>query len=148
MVSEIIEVLEKIAYGVSQKHKIEDIIKSIDTNDKKLVSAAYSWIYDKMKSENRDNGNSLGSNQSKRIASNEEVSKIGLQNMDYLLHFYNIGLLNDIELNNLIENLKLIPEERIDKDIINLFVLNLFWNVNEYMLPGSRLTLNHFDTIN
>ncbi len=84
----------------------------------------------------------------KRILSNEENSLMGIDNFNYLLHLNNIGLLTNLDLEIIIEELKLFPRELINTESINVIIISLFLEVNTLTLPGSRLLLYSSDTIN
>ncbi len=152
MISELVNILEKIAKGINENYSFEQVENSIsygNNTDKTVIAAAYSWIYEKFlvnsfqKKEMK--GNISGGF---RILSGEEISQIGMQNYNYLLHFYNIGLLNNNELEMIIDQIKLFPETAINKDSINMLILSVFLDLDNVSLPGSRYLLYSYDTIN
>jgi uncharacterized protein Smg (DUF494 family) len=114
-----------------------------------LIAAAYSWIYEKKlrelylsKALNRQSSKSL------RVLSENELYIIGLKNYDYILHFYNIGLVNNSEIEMIIDNIMTFPEEIRTKESINLLILSVILDIDRVSLPGSRYTLYSSDTIN
>ncbi len=152
MLTKVVEVLAKITEmemkNISGEEAAETIIREAEYNSS-VIAAAYSWIYEKQR-QNSFNGDKKSSAESKsiRAISNNEVMQIGLKNYNYLLHFYNIGLLTNNDLEEIIDELKLFPEESINKGDINLLILSLFLNLDKTTLPGSRLLLYSSDTIN
>ena len=152
MVGEIVKILEKIANGINNNYSFEEVENSVSNEikiDKIAIAAAYSWIYEKFlmnffqkKELKEDISGGF------RILSGEEVDLIGLNNYNYLLHFYNIGLLNGSELEMIIDQILLFPEDAIDKEKINLLILSVFLDLDNVSLPGSRYLLYSSDTIN
>jgi len=152
MISKIVDVLvkvrEKINEGNIKKNKIENLNFEKNFN-KNIIAAAYSWIYEKNQRE-QEILNSIPKEQRKgiRIYSKEEINKIGIKNYDYLLHFYNIGLLTHLEFDYMLDELKMLPIENIDIYQINVLLLSLYLDFEKLSLPGSRLMLHSSDTIN
>jgi len=152
MITEIVEVLAKITEMINKNHSKDEVAELIIKDsryNKNIVAAAYSWIHEKTKHNNTtDNNKSENRSTSFRTLSDEEVSQIGLNNYDYLLHFYNIGLLTNNDFEEIIEQLKLFPDETITPEQINLLILALFLDLDKLTLPGSRQILYSSDTIN
>lgn len=152
MVTEIVEVLAKITEMMKNKTTAEDVVETItrESNyNKNVVAAAYSWIYEKInRNKFIDNSGRPNASKSLRTLSSEEALQIGPKNYNYLLHFYNIGLLTTGDLETIIDDLKLFPEGTIDPDQINLLLLSLFLDMDNLTLPGSRMLLYSSDTIN
>ncbi len=152
MLAEIVEVLAKITEmnkkNISEDEVAETIIKESKYN-RSVIAAAYSWIHEKHKqNSNIRNVKSAEGSKGFRTLSNNEVILIGLKNYNYLLHFYNIGLLTNNDLEEIIEELKLFPDDEIKTESINLLILSLFLDLDKLTLPGSRLLLYSSDTIN
>ncbi len=152
MISKIVEILAQIAQGIQNNFTLEQVEKSINKSeeiDSNIVAAAYSWIYEKTIRDLFIKKESIGKKQKNfRVLSPEEASVIGLQNYNYLLHYYNIGLLNTEEFNSIIEQLKDFPEVINTKDHIHILILSLFLDMDNYLLPGSRNLLYSSDAIN
>jgi len=115
MTGELVEILEKIVQAINNDYSFEEVELYINFEDKvnkTVIAAAYSWIYEKLLREYYQR-KELKTNTSKslRILSEEEISAIGLQNYDYILHFYNIGLINNNEFDMLLDQIKLFLEE-------------------------------------
>ncbi|MGD1006738.1 MAG: DUF494 family protein [Ignavibacteriaceae bacterium] len=152
MSSEIVKVLETIVQAINENYSFEDVERSLHLENKKemtLIAAAYSWIYEKKlrelylsKALNRQSSKSL------RVLSENELYIIGLKNYDYILHFYNIGLVNNSEIEMIIDNIMTFPEEIRTKESINLLILSVILDIDRVSLPGSRYTLYSSDTIN
>jgi uncharacterized protein Smg (DUF494 family) len=152
MSSEIVKVLETIVQAINNNYSFEDVERSLHLTNKKkktIVAAAYSWIYEK-KLRDMYISQTLKHKSSKsiRILSENEASVIGLLNYDYILHFYNIGLLNINEIETVIENIMKFPEEIRTKESINMLMLGVILDIDKVSLPGSRYTLYSSDTIN
>lgn len=152
MSSEIVKVLANIAKAINKDYSFEEVekfIKKSNKLDKNAVAAAYSWIYEKklrelylLKEMNLNSGKGL------RIFSEEEVQSIGLDNYNYLLHLNNISLLNNSELELVMDQIKIFPDDERTTDNINLLVLSIFLDLDRATTPGSRYLLYSSDTIN
>jgi uncharacterized protein Smg (DUF494 family) len=152
LVAEIIEVLAKITEmgknNIPEEEAAETIQRESKYN-KNTIAAAYSWLHEKNRQnvnykELRDNTES----KSLRILSNDEVRQIGIKNYDYLLRFYNIGLLTNNDFEEIMDELKQFPEESVRTENINILILAMFLDLDKWSLPGSRHLLYSTDNIN
>jgi uncharacterized protein Smg (DUF494 family) len=152
MVAEIIEVLAKITEmgknNIPEEEAAETIQRESKYN-KNTIAAAYSWLHEKNK-QKLDYRTLKETNESKslRILSNDEVRQIGIKNYDYLLHFYNIGLLTNNDFEEIMDELKQFPEESVRIENINVIILAMFLDLDKWSLPGSRYLLYSTDNIN
>jgi uncharacterized protein Smg (DUF494 family) len=152
MVAEIIEVLAKITEmgknNIPEEEAAETIQRESKYN-KNTIAAAYSWLHEKNK-QILDYMTLKDTNESKslRILSNDEVRQIGIKNYDYLLHFYNIGLLTNNDFEEIMDELKQFPEESVRTENINVIILAMFLDLDKWSLPGSRYLLYSTDNIN
>lgn len=118
-------------------------------NFNNLTATTYSWIYEKLLSDLTNVIDDPGiSTQSIRIFTNDEMELIGLKNCNYLLNLFNLGLLNNYDIDTIIEEIKIYNKESISKNDINILILALFLGVNNLTLPGSRLSLYLSDPVN
>ena len=152
MVAEIVEVLAKITEMKNKHISEEEVAETIQKDsryNKNTVAAAYSWLHEKY-NQNYNLGLQINKFESKglRILSYEEKQQIGLKNYNYLLHFYNVGLLTNNDFEEIIEELKLFPEDTIETENINLLILSMFLDLDKISLPGSRHLLYSTDNIN
>ncbi len=153
MTMDLIEVLSEIAASITQNLSPEEVERNLNKNKKigkNIIAAAYSWVYEKI---SRNLRSDLDSNskdsKSLRFLSEDEVSAIGLKNYNFLLHFYNIGLLTNEEFSLIIEQIKIFDEYEISEDKLKMLILSRFLIAeNNKTLPGSRLMLYSSDTIN
>ncbi len=151
MVAEIVEVLAEIAKGLNNKlthDELTDLLFQKKNFKKNTIAAAYSWVYEKVGLENIKPDGFRKNSKNFRILSADEVSQIGLNNYNYLLHFYNHGLLTDGELDIIIEQLKLFGDEIVSEEKLKLLILSQFLEMDDYTNPGSRQILYSSDTIN
>ena len=152
MISEIVEVLAKIAKAISGNLSPEETVKILAKEKKyrqNVIAAAYSWIYEKILRDLPELiDETLVTSTGFRILSEKEISAIGLNNYNYLLHFYNIGLLNLDELELVLDQVKLLPDDDVGEESINILILSLFLDIDKMTLPGSRLLLYSSDNIN
>ena len=135
VVAEIVEVLAEITEMKKKnisENEVAETIQSKSKYNKNVIATAYSWLQEKFNQNHklRLHRNSPES-KSLRILSNEEVRQIGLKNYEYLLHYYNIGLLTNNDFEEIIEELKLFPEDTIEPENINLLILSMFLDLDK-----------------
>ncbi len=151
MTATIIEVLAKLAEGMNKKVSPEELAESFGREkkyNKNLIATAYSWIYEKIARDIVSNKMhkqipSMGF----RILSEKEMLLLGKENYNYLLYFYNKGLLNNNDMDIIVEEAEYF-EDDLSREELNVLILSLFLNLDHFILPGSRLLLHSSDTIN
>lgn len=152
MSAKIVEVLAQILKGLKDKYSLEEVTKNINLNkdfDEQTVSAALGLVFDKFltnRLELQKEGKS--NNKSFRVLASEEINIIGSENHNYIQHLVNVGLLEPLDVELLIEQMTMFPEERVSKDDINWIILFSLVDFDSEMLPGSRVLLYSSDTIN
>ena len=149
--TEIVKVLEEIVNKLNSEpaEKTFSRLSEKYKYDKNAVAAAYSWIYDKLiKDTYGKDFHFPADNSSFRVFSNEEINAIGLKNYNYLLHFYNKGILTNNDLELILQQIRLIGGEEVTIEQITIIILSLFLELNNYTLPGSRSILYSSDLIN
>lgn len=152
MTAKIVEVLAKILEGLKDNDSIEEVTKHLNLNndfDEQTVSAALGLVFDKFLT-NRLVLHKEGSLNSKgfRLLTPEEISIVGTENYNYIQHLVNVGLLDPLDVELLIEQMTMFPEEKISKDDINWIILFSLVDFDSEILPGSRVLLYSSDTIN
>jgi uncharacterized protein Smg (DUF494 family) len=152
MISEIVEVLAELAEGINKKYSLEEfsIHFGIEKKyDKKTVAAAYSWIHEKfLKDVGFEEEARFLESSGMRVLNAVELSTLGLNNYNHLLHYYNIGLISLDDFEMILSQLLAFPEIGISTDRINVMILGLFLDIDDFTLPGSRVLLYSSDTIN
>ena len=152
MVSEIVEVIIKVFEGIKKENSPSDVEKLLPTGviyHKNIIPAAFSWIYDKSVRDNlRNKEFSIAAESGFRILSSEEKSMLGVDIEKYLMHLYSIGLLKSNDIDKIVEQVQLFPENAKNLDNINLLILSLFFDTDKKSLPGSRYILYSSDTVN
>ena len=152
MVSEIVDVIVKVFEGIKNDYSIRDVEQSLLSNNtyhKNIIAAAYSWIYEKNARDKIETDKiNVFSEDSFRILSNEERIILGEEIEIYIMQLYNIGLLNNKDIDKIVEQVQLFPENAKSKDNINLLILSLFFDTDKKSLPGSRYLLYSSDTVN
>ena len=152
MTAKIVEVLAKILEGLKDNISIEEVTRLLNTNkdfDEQTVSAALGLVFDKFltnRLELHKEGNSTS--KSFRLLTSEEINIIGSENHEYIQHLVNVGLLEPLDVELLIEQMTMFPEERVSKDDINWIILFSLVDFDSEILPGSRVILYSSDTIN
>jgi uncharacterized protein Smg (DUF494 family) len=151
MTAKIVEVLAKILDGLNKNISLEEVnTQLIDKKefDKQTLSAAFSLVYDKVLSGKILKDKIEEGPKKIRLLTEEEREFLGLENYNYIIHLMNIGLINSIDLEIILEQLMLFPEDTITRDDINWIILISLVDFNSKILPGSRILLYASDTIN
>ena len=151
MNTKVVEVLAKILDGLNKNYSLDDVNTKISADekfDKQTVSAAFSLVYDKILNNTQNNSSAADKKNTFRLLSEEEIEKIGMEYYDYLLHLQNIRLIdaNDIEM--LLEQIMLFPNDSLNIEDINWMILVSLVDYNTKILPGSRMVLYSSDKIN
>jgi uncharacterized protein Smg (DUF494 family) len=123
--------------------------KEKEMNDHTLYIAAYSWIYEKIvRNRIQVHSSDQPDPKNKRIFSNEEISILGTENLGLIQKLYDSALLNEADLDIIMSQIKLLPEENRSMDELMLLILYLLLDADLDTLPGSRMLLYSSDTIN
>jgi uncharacterized protein Smg (DUF494 family) len=152
MTAKIVEILAKILEGLSNNSSIEEVNRHLIKNhqfDRQTLGIAFSLIYDKILSKSAvERRNQKEKDNKIRILSLEEIDFIGMENYNYLLHLINVGLLDYSNLEAILDQVTLFPENRITKKEINWIILLSLVEFDSEVLPGSRVLLYTSDTVN
>ncbi len=151
MTAKIVEVLARILDGINKNIPLEELNKQLLKNkefDKQTLSAAFSLVYDKVLSGKILKDRVDESSKKIRLLTDEEREFLGIDNYNYIIHLMNIGLIDSIDVEIILEQLMLFPEDSINRDDINWIILISLVDFNSKILPGSRILLYSSDTIN
>ncbi len=152
MPTRIIEILAKILEGLSNNSSLEEVNRSFMNSkhfDKKILGIAFSLIYDKILSRKKIGAKAKTETEKNiRMLSEDEKEILGIDNYNYLLHLINVGLLDYSNLESILEQIELFPENRITRKEINWIILLSLVDYDSSILPGSRRTLYSSDTVN
>lgn len=151
MTAKIVEVIARILDGLNNNVSLEEVNSQLDKNkeyDKQTVSAAFSLVYDKVLTSKVVKDKSSTQNQNIRLLTDEEKDVLGIDNYDYLLKLWKIGLVDSADLEIILEQLMLFPNDSITREDINWIILVSLVEFNSKILPGSRILLYSSDTIN
>lgn len=151
MRTKIVEALAEILKEVKENNSIEEVSKALrDSNkfDEQTLSAAFNLVYEKLFNKQLLEGRVIDRTKNFRILSDEELDVIGIDNYNYLLKLQNIGVLEELDFEKIIEQLANLPQGRISEDDINFIVLFSLVDLHNDIQPGSRIILISSDTIN
>lgn len=152
MTAKIVEVLAKILDGLNKDVSLEDVNKSLTKSkefDQQTVSVAFSLVYDKVLSSKLNSKNKrVKKSKNVRLLTEEEQEVLGFENYNYLMHLMNVGLLDSIDFELVLEQITMFPENTITRNDINWIILISIVDFNVDILPGSRVLLYSSDTIN
>ncbi len=147
MKAKIVEILQIILEEMHESRSLEDINLSLAKEmDKDAVNVAFSLLFDKIiyKREYMESGDN---NSSFRVATEEEILNMGVDNYNYLLYLFNLGIFDNEDFNVIMEQIDFYPRSVLTREDINLIVLFSLMDDAE-MIPGSRFFLNTSDKIN
>ncbi|MBN1300262.1 MAG: DUF494 family protein [Melioribacteraceae bacterium] len=151
MTAKIVEVLARILDGINKNIPLEELNNQLSRTkefDKQTLSAAFSLVYDKVLS-GKILKDKIDSGPKKiRLLTTEEKDFMGIDNYNYILHLLNIGLIDSVDMEIILEQLMLFPENTITREDINWIILISLVDFNSKILPGSRILLYSSDTIN
>ena len=152
MTSKLVDVLAKILEGLSRNTSLEEVSKGLIKSkqfDEKLLSAAFSLVYDKiLLKTNIKKFEDKFTQKSTRILSEDEINFIGLDNYNYLLHLMNVGLIDSSNLEAILSQISLFPDLKVTRKEINWIILLSLVDFDSELLPGSRFLLYSSDTVN
>lgn len=151
MTAKIVEVIAQILDGLKKNISLEDLNKKLSKNksfDKQTVSAAFSLVYDKVLSRKLASAKGKIKSNNLRLLTDDEKDFLGIANTNYLMHLQNIGLIDSVDLEIIVEQLLMFPSDTISRDDINWIILVSLVDFNSKILPGSRIILYSSDTIN
>ncbi len=150
MRNNIVEIFTDIIDTLDEKSDYKYLRKKLNKKANRGAAAtAYSWIFDKIIATRFSDEYRAANNQKNfRFFSPAEMNSIGNENVNFLLKLYNMGFVTKDELEQVIDQLKIIPDGEVLKEHISWIVLSSFFELNNVTLPGSRLLLYSSDTIN
>jgi len=145
------EVLSKLLNGLAKEKSLELVEMKLlkkKKYDQTVVATAYSWIIDKI-NENQTGGKTFSIvSKGMRIFSEDELHIIGMPNYNRLLKLYNVGLLTNTDLDEIMEQIFFFPVFPLSEDEMNFLILNSIIHVDKLSIPGSRKLLYLSDKIN
>ncbi len=151
MKTKIVEALAEILKEIKAHSSIEEIGKTLLENekfDKQTISAAFNLIYEKLFNSQLIEETVIDRTKNFRILSEDEMDNIGLENYNYLLKLKNIGVLEELDFESIIEQIMILPPGKISEEDINFIVLFSLVDLHNEIQPGSRIILISSDTIN
>jgi len=151
MTAKIVEVIARILDGLNNNISLEEVNNQLTVDkeyDKQTVSAAFSLVYDKVLTSKVVKDKSSSKPQNIRLLTDEEKEVLGIDNYDYLFKLWKIGLVDSADLEIILEQLMLFPNDSITREDINWIILVSLVEFNSKILPGSRILLYSSDTIN
>ena len=152
MTAKIVEILAKILEGLSNNSSIEEVNRSLIKSqqfDRQTLGIAFSLIYDKVLSKNAIEIRKQKEKVKRiRILSEQEKELIGIDNYNYLLHLINVGLLDYSNMEAILDQITIFPDNQITRKEINWIILLSLVDLDSEILPGSRVLLYTSDTVN
>ena len=152
MKPKIVEVLAKILESLSNNIPLDEVNKSLSRSkeyDKQTLSIAFSLVYDKILLKRMHEDDEV-ENEGKgiRFLTNEEKEILGLENYNYLVHLVNVGLLDMMQVEAILEQVTLYPDTKISRKDLNWLVLLSLVDFDSDTPLGSRVLLYSSDSVN
>jgi len=151
MQEKIVELIVVLMREIRQTHDISkiDVSKLKDNGySQSEISTALSWIYDKMNMREPLKKVRGKSARSYRIFHEAERQILTKDARGFLVEMYELGLIDHIDMENIIERSLMTGLNVIDRDEIKLVAAGVLFEYNSPGKPGSRILLNSSDTIN
>lgn len=151
MTGKVVEAVAKILEGLNNNDSLEEVNKQLKIQkefDQSTISAAFSLVFDKVlnkkvnRKDRRKNSNKF------RMLTEEEKEYIGIENLNYITYLFNIGLMSAVDLEMILEQIMMFPDEKITRDDINWIIMISLIEFDLEIPPGSRVLLYSSDTIN
>jgi uncharacterized protein Smg (DUF494 family) len=112
------------------------------------ISTALSWIYDKMNLREPLKRIKGPRARSYRIFHEAERQIMTKEARGFLVEMYELGLVDQLDLENIIERSLMSGSNLVDRDEVKSIVASVLFDYNSPGKPGSRIMLNSSDTIN
>jgi len=147
----IVEIITRVLNELKQNKKIDEIdIKGLEksgyTNSE--ISAAFSWLVDKLEFSNdlfttdKESGNSF------RILHEAEQDLFTEEAWGELIQMHSIGMLSSSHIETIIERALISGIFKINSEILKTYVASIIFKAVPNNVPGSRIMLKGNDTIN
>jgi len=150
---EILNILLTIIEELQIRKNLDEVIDILNNSkkfDEKQVYAAFSILFEKMihlKAESL-----LNPPTGYRFLDETELNHIGMEKYNYLLKLMNLGIINSIDFENIINAMMFIPEVEFDKNEFKILILASIANNNQNpdlgQFPNSQSALFISDKIN
>jgi len=148
------KIIELIVFLMKEIRQTADI-SSVDMSkltergySQSEISTALSWIYDKMNL--REPLKKVRSSHAKsyRIFHEAERQIITKEARGFLIEMYELGLIDMLDLENIIERSLMSGSNSVNRDEIKSIVASVIFEYNSPGKAGSRIMLNSSDTVN
>jgi len=148
------KIVELIVFLMRELRQTSDITK-IDVSklsesgySQTEISTALSWIYDKMNLREPLKRVKGSGERSYRIFHEAERQIFTKEARGFLIEMYELGLIDYVDMENIIERSLMTGSNIIDRNEIKSTVASVLFEYNSPGKPGSRIMLNSSDTIN
>ncbi len=148
------KIVELIVFLMKEIRQTRDISK-VDVSklaesgySQSEISTALSWIYDKMNLREPLKRFKRRRVKSYRIFHEAERQIITKDARGFLTEMYELGLIDQLDMENIIERSLMSGLNVIDRNEVKSIVASVLFEYNSPGKPGSRVMLNSSDTIN
>ena len=151
MTGKVVEAVAKILEGLNNNNSLEEVSKQLKIQkefDQSTISAAFSLIFDKVLNKKVNRKDRKKNSDRFRMLTDEEKEFIGIENLNYITYLFNIGLMSAVDLEMVLEQIMMFPDESITRDDINWIIMISLIEFDLEIPPGSRVLLYSSDTIN
>lgn len=152
MKPKIVEILTKILGNLETDLSLEDVNKKLHSSneyDTHTLGVAFSLLYDKiLLRKSKQKGKGKKKNKSFRFFTDEEKEILGKDNFGYIMHLVNVGLIDSKQLEDILNQINLFPDNMLTRREINWMVLLSLVDIDSDIPPGSRVLLFSSDSVN
>jgi uncharacterized protein Smg (DUF494 family) len=151
MQEKIVELIVFLMREIRQSHDISkiDVSKLKESGySQSEISTALSWIYDKINLREPLKKAKGERAKSYRIFHEAERQILTKEARGFLVEMYELGLIDHVDMENIIERSLMLGSNVIDRDEIKSIAAGVLFEHSAPGRPGSRILLNSSDTIN
>ncbi|MGA2669719.1 MAG: DUF494 family protein [Ignavibacteria bacterium] len=112
------------------------------------INTAFSWVYSKIYSGEKIFSDEKAISHSHRFLHEVENSIIEPEAYGYLIQLHELGLLNDMDIEAIIDKVMISGYNRVSLDDMKTFIAGFLLDSEDVNNPSRRFTLNDNDTIN
>jgi len=147
----IVEIITRVLNELKQNKKINEIdIHDLEKHGytDSEISAAFSWLVDKLEFSNELFNVDKSANNSFRILHEAEQDLFTESAWGELIQMHSIGMINSSHIETIIERAIVSGVYKINSDMLKANVASIIFKAVPNNVPGSRIMLKGNDTIN
>jgi len=112
------------------------------------INTAFSWIYTKIHAGEKIFDSEKSDSRSHRVLHEVEKNVISLEAYGYIIQLRELGLLNDMEIEDLIDKIMASGYMKVTQEDMKAFIAGYLLDIDDMNNTNKRVMLNTNDTIN